>query len=44
VELADGVRPGDRLVLNIGSQIGPGQVVKVNALEAVPVKAGVAAR
>ncbi len=30
VELASGVRPGDRLVLNISSQIAAGQVVAVN--------------
>jgi RND family efflux transporter MFP subunit len=30
VELATGVRPGDRLVLNISSQIAPGQTVAVN--------------
>jgi len=31
VELASGVRPGDKLVLNISSQIAPGQSVAVNA-------------
>ena len=30
VELASGVKPGDRLVLNISSQIAAGQVVAVN--------------
>jgi RND family efflux transporter MFP subunit len=30
VELASGVKPGDRLVLNISSQIAAGQVVTVN--------------
>jgi RND family efflux transporter MFP subunit len=30
VELASGVSPGDRLVLNISSQIAPGQTVAVN--------------
>jgi RND family efflux transporter MFP subunit len=30
VELASGVQPGDRLVLNISSQISPGQTVSVN--------------
>jgi RND family efflux transporter MFP subunit len=30
VELASGVKPGDRLVLNISSQIASGQVVAVN--------------
>jgi RND family efflux transporter MFP subunit len=30
VELASGVQPGDRLVLNISSQIAPGQAVSVN--------------
>jgi RND family efflux transporter MFP subunit len=30
VELASGVKPGDRLVLNISSQIGPGQAVSAN--------------
>ena len=30
VELASGVRPGDRLALNISSQIAPGQTVAVN--------------
>ncbi|HEV7612700.1 MAG TPA: efflux RND transporter periplasmic adaptor subunit [Steroidobacteraceae bacterium] len=34
VELASGVRPGDRLVLNISSQIAPGQKVAVNEPEA----------
>src|SRR5579863_807060 len=31
VELASGVKPGDKLVLNISSQIAPGQAVAVNA-------------
>ena len=30
VELASGAKPGDRLVLNISSQIQPGQSVTVN--------------
>jgi ABC-type multidrug transport system fused ATPase/permease subunit len=30
VELASGVQPGDRLVLNISSQIASGQTVAVN--------------
>jgi hypothetical protein len=30
VELASGVKPGDRLVLNISSQIGSGQAVSAN--------------
>jgi predicted RNase H-like nuclease len=30
VELSSGVRPGDRLVLNISSQIAAGQLVAVN--------------
>jgi multidrug efflux pump subunit AcrA (membrane-fusion protein) len=30
VELASGVKPGDRLVLNISSQIGTGQAVSAN--------------
>jgi RND family efflux transporter MFP subunit len=30
VELASGVKPGDKLVLNISSQIAPGQTVAVN--------------
>jgi RND family efflux transporter MFP subunit len=30
VELASGVQPGDKLVLNISSQIAPGQAVAVN--------------
>ena len=30
VELSSGVKPGDRLVLNISSQIAPGQVVSAN--------------
>jgi len=30
VELASGVQPGDKLVLNISSQIAPGQTVAVN--------------
>jgi RND family efflux transporter MFP subunit len=34
VELASGVRPGDKLVLNISSQIGEGQTVAVNEPEA----------
>jgi RND family efflux transporter MFP subunit len=33
VELSSGVRPGDRLVLNISSQIAAGQVVAVNQPE-----------
>jgi multidrug efflux pump subunit AcrA (membrane-fusion protein) len=33
VELASGVRPGERLVLNISSQIAAGQTVTVNAPE-----------
>jgi len=37
VELATGVQPGDRLVLNISSQIAAGQAVSVNAPEAVNV-------
>jgi hypothetical protein len=35
VELASGVSPGDRLVLNISSQIAAGQTVAVNVLQAV---------
>ncbi len=31
VELGPSIRPGDRLVLNISSEIAPGQVVAVNA-------------
>ena len=34
VELASGVQPGDRLVLNISSQIAPGQTVAVNEPDA----------
>jgi RND family efflux transporter MFP subunit len=34
VELASGVHPGDRLVLNISSQIAPGQKVAVNEPDA----------
>jgi RND family efflux transporter MFP subunit len=34
VELASGVRPGDRLVLNISSQIASGQTVAVNEPDA----------
>ncbi len=34
VELTSGVQPGDRLILNISSQIGAGQVVAVNAPDA----------
>jgi hypothetical protein len=30
VELSSGARAGDRLVLNISSQIGPGEAVTVN--------------
>jgi RND family efflux transporter MFP subunit len=37
LELGPGVEPGDRLVLNISSQIGPGEVVAVN--ESSPVAA-----
>jgi RND family efflux transporter MFP subunit len=33
VELSSGVRPGDRLVLNISSQIAPGQTVAVDEPE-----------
>jgi len=38
VELASGVKAGDRLVLNISSQIGPGQPVSAN--EAAPASPG----
>jgi RND family efflux transporter MFP subunit len=34
VELASGVQPGDKLVLNISSQIAPGQAVTVNEPDA----------
>ncbi len=34
VELGSGVKPGERLVLNISSQIAPGQSVTVNDLDA----------
>jgi RND family efflux transporter MFP subunit len=34
VELASGARPGDKLVLNISSQIAPGQAVTVNEPDA----------
>jgi hypothetical protein len=34
VELASGVKPGDRLVLNISSQIASGQTVAVNEPDA----------
>jgi len=34
VELGSGVKPGDRLVLNISSQIAPGEAVAVNAATA----------
>jgi RND family efflux transporter MFP subunit len=44
VELASGVRPGDRLVLNISSQIAPGATVLVNAPEAAAAPASVAKR
>ena len=40
VELSSGVKPGDRLVLNISSQIAPGQVVSANG----PADAGDAAK
>ena len=30
VELASGIKPGDRLVLNISSQIASGETVAVN--------------
>ena len=36
VELASGVKPGDRLVLNISSQIAAGQTVAVNEPQRVP--------
>jgi RND family efflux transporter MFP subunit len=36
VELGSGVQPGDRLVLNISSQIAPGQRVTVNESAAAP--------
>ncbi len=35
VELASGVQPGDRLVLNISSQVASGQTVTVNQADAV---------
>jgi hypothetical protein len=35
VELASGVQPGDKLVLNISSQIASGQKVAVNEPDAV---------
>jgi hypothetical protein len=35
VELTSGVKPGDRLVLNISSQIAAGQTVAVNEPQAV---------
>jgi RND family efflux transporter MFP subunit len=35
VELASGVKPGDRLVLNISSQVASGQTVAVNEPDAV---------
>jgi hypothetical protein len=34
VELSSGVEPGDRLVLNISSQIASGQTVAANEAEA----------
>jgi hypothetical protein len=34
VELTSGVQPGDKLVLNISSQIAPGQAVTVNEPDA----------
>lgn len=40
VELSSGAKPGDRLVLNISSQIAPGQVVSANG----PADAGEAAK
>lgn len=33
VELGSGVRPGDELALNVSSQIGDGEIVKVNQAE-----------
>jgi RND family efflux transporter MFP subunit len=36
VELGSGVKPGDRLVLNISSQIAQGQSVKANDSDAAP--------
>jgi RND family efflux transporter MFP subunit len=38
VELASGAAPGDRLALNISSQIREGDVVRVNSGEAPPVR------
>jgi RND family efflux transporter MFP subunit len=43
VELASGVNPGDKLVLNISSQIAAGQVVAANAAESAAVSAGAGA-
>ena len=36
VELASGAAPGDRLVLNISSQVRDGDVVKISAGAATP--------
>jgi RND family efflux transporter MFP subunit len=38
IELGSGVQPGDRLVLNISSQIAAGQIVRVSGGESAPVK------
>lgn len=44
VELSSGVKAGDRLVLNISSQIGPGQVVAANDTAAPADDANLAAK
>jgi RND family efflux transporter MFP subunit len=44
VELGSGVKPGDRLVLNISSQIAPGQSVTPNDSDAAPNRLGDARR
>jgi RND family efflux transporter MFP subunit len=44
VELASGAKPGDRLVLNISSQIGPGEKVSADEAGAAPEKKQLAAQ
>jgi RND family efflux transporter MFP subunit len=39
VELGSGVSPGDKLALNLSSQVGAGDLVKVNDVDAAPPRA-----
>jgi hypothetical protein len=39
VELGSGVSPGDKLALNLSSQVGAGDLVKVNDVDATPPRA-----